>query len=38
MKKPYIIGIAGGSASGKSTLSDKLEKQLNQYTKIKKRA
>ncbi len=32
MKKPYIIGIAGGSASGKSTLSDKLEKQLNQYT------
>jgi uridine kinase len=32
MKKPYIIGIAGGSASGKSTFSDKLERQLNQYS------
>lgn len=32
MKKPYIIGIAGGSAGGKSTLSDKLEKQLKQYS------
>ncbi len=32
MKKPYIIGIAGGSASGKSTLCDKLEKELNQYS------
>lgn len=29
MKKPYLIGIAGGSASGKSTLCDRLEKALN---------
>jgi len=28
MKKPYIIGIAGGTASGKSTFSDLLEKSL----------
>ena len=28
MPKPYVIGIAGGSASGKSTLSDKIEKAL----------
>lgn len=28
MKKPYLVGIAGGTASGKSTLSHWLEKQL----------
>jgi len=28
MKKPFVIGIAGGSASGKSTFSDKLETAL----------
>lgn len=28
MKKPYVIGIAGGSASGKSYLCDKLERSL----------
>lgn len=32
MKKPYIIGIAGGSASGKSTFSNELEKQLTGYS------
>ncbi|WP_322173374.1 uridine kinase family protein [Acutalibacter caecimuris] len=29
MKKPYIIGIAGGSASGKSTFSNWLENTLS---------
>lgn len=28
MKKPFLIGIAGGTASGKSTLSQQLEKLL----------
>lgn len=28
MTKAYVIGIAGGSASGKSTFSDSLEKEL----------
>ena len=28
MKKPYIIGIAGGSASGKSTFTETLEASL----------
>ena len=28
MKKTFLAGIAGGSASGKSTLSDALEKEL----------
>ena len=32
MKKPYVIGIAGGSASGKSTFSDTLEKALHPLT------
>ena len=27
-QKPYVIGIAGGSASGKTTFSAKLEKEL----------
>lgn len=31
MKWPYLIGIAGGTASGKSTFSDYLEKQLQEY-------
>jgi len=31
MKKPFVIGIAGGTASGKSTLCDKLEKELKDY-------
>lgn len=29
MKKTYVVGIAGGSASGKSTFSDALEKALS---------
>lgn len=29
MKKPYMIGLAGGSASGKSTLADRLEEKLS---------
>ena len=28
MKKPYVIGIGGGTASGKSTFSEKLEAEL----------
>ncbi|MDF2543126.1 MAG: phosphoribulokinase / Uridine kinase family protein [Herbinix sp.] len=32
MKKPFVVGIAGGSASGKSTLSYELEKKLESYT------
>lgn len=28
MKKPFIIGIAGGTASGKSTLASKIEKEF----------
>lgn len=28
MKKPYVVGIAGGSASGKSTFSKNLEEAL----------
>ena len=31
MPKPYIIGIAGGTASGKSTLSEKLESVFSDY-------
>lgn len=31
MEKPYIIGIAGGSASGKSTLSNLLKNALCDY-------
>ena len=30
-KKPFIIGIAGGSASGKSTLCEKLERELKDH-------
>lgn len=29
MKKTFVVGIAGGSASGKSTFSDALEKMLS---------
>lgn len=29
MKKPYLVGIAGGTASGKSTFSRYLEEQLS---------
>ncbi|MCL1794029.1 MAG: AAA family ATPase [Oscillospiraceae bacterium] len=29
-KKPYIVGISGGTCSGKSTLSDKLKKMLGE--------
>lgn len=32
MKKPYVIGIAGGSASGKTTLCNLLEKYLTSYS------
>ena len=31
MKRPYLIGIGGGTASGKSTFSAYLEKQLQTY-------
>lgn len=31
MKKPLFVGIAGGSASGKSTISNMIEQQLSQY-------
>lgn len=31
MKKPYFIGIAGGSASGKSTFCSILEKGLDEF-------
>ena len=31
MTKPYIIGIAGGSASGKSTFCERLEQNLSNY-------
>jgi uridine kinase len=35
MGKPYLIGIAGGTASGKSTFCEKLEKELNKVkTKV----
>ena len=30
-KKTFVIGIAGGTASGKSTLCDKLENELKNY-------
>jgi len=33
MRKPYIIGIAGGTCSGKSTTTDRLVKRLNTYLK-----
>jgi len=33
-KKPYIVGISGGTCSGKSTLSDKLEKILGEKYKV----
>ncbi|GHV11641.1 uridine kinase [Clostridia bacterium] len=29
MSKPYVIGVAGGSAGGKSTFADALEKKLD---------
>ena len=31
LKKPFVVGIAGGTASGKSTLCEKLEKELKNY-------
>ncbi|HWT75912.1 MAG TPA: hypothetical protein VN258_14505 [Mobilitalea sp.] len=31
MKKPFLIGIAGGSSSGKSTFCDVLEKSLSSF-------
>ncbi|MCL2362839.1 MAG: hypothetical protein FWC73_13625 [Defluviitaleaceae bacterium] len=31
MKKPYVVGIAGGSASGKSTFCDQLEAALREH-------
>ena len=33
MKKTFAVGIAGGSASGKSSLCDRLEEQLEGYNK-----
>jgi uridine kinase len=33
-KKPFVIGIAGGSASGKSTLCEQLEERLS-HNKLK---
>lgn len=32
MKKPFIIGIAGGSASGKSTFAGRLQEALDAYS------
>jgi len=32
MNKSYVIGIAGGSASGKSTLAERLLSELSAYT------
>ncbi len=32
-EKTFAVGIAGGSASGKSSLCDRLEKQLEEYNK-----
>ncbi len=32
MSKAYVIGIAGGSASGKSTLAERLLSELSAYT------
>ena len=34
MKRPYLIGIGGGTASGKSTFSAYLEKQLQTYRTV----
>ena len=34
MKKTIVIGIAGGSASGKSTLTDLLMKELGQFEAV----
>jgi len=31
LKKPFVVGIAGGTASGKSTLCENLENQLTNY-------
>ena len=31
MKRPYTIGIAGGSASGKSTLTARLVHELSDF-------
>lgn len=31
MKKPYVIGIAGGTASGKSTITEELMERLSGY-------
>lgn len=31
MKKTFVVGIAGGTASGKSTLCNKLEKELGNH-------
>ena len=33
-KKPYIAGISGGSCSGKSTITDRLEKTLGEKYKV----
>lgn len=34
MKKPFAIGIAGGTCSGKSTLTDRLEESLSRKYKV----
>ncbi|WFR59665.1 AAA family ATPase [Anaerocolumna sp. AGMB13025] len=34
MKKTFVVGIAGGSASGKSSFCDRLEKKLGSYNKM----
>ena len=33
-KKPYVVGISGGSCSGKSTITDKLKKILGAKYKV----
>ena len=33
-KKPYVVGISGGSCSGKSTITDRLEKILGEKYKV----
>ncbi|MCD6578252.1 uridine kinase [bacterium] len=34
MKAPYIIGIAGGTGSGKTTVAEKIEKVLNENISV----
>ena len=34
MKKPFVIGIAGGTCSGKSTLAGKLNEELSKKYKV----